>query len=214
LRAVPTPDDPTLHSVEFGPSLLVARSGATTTLDLPLVQRRRLDGSLQADAANESAADVVADVAAQLRTHGTVHLAGVRFEPVWTGSDERYHMYVRDGGATIGFAGAETDVPIRTRADGGSLLDAVWEQPVPQSRAAFLDRVGAAAEAARRDGLLAQEELLRVLEAAAAADVDGTGAGAASEVIETDAVAIGWSQNGGSPVRWTVPAAMADAPTL
>ena len=48
LRAVSTPDDPLLQSIEFGPSVLVARSDATTSLDLPLAQRRRLDGSLVA----------------------------------------------------------------------------------------------------------------------------------------------------------------------
>ncbi|WP_314097027.1 beta-L-arabinofuranosidase domain-containing protein, partial [Microbacterium foliorum] len=170
LRAVATPDDATLQSIEFGPSVLVARSDATTALDLPLTQRRRLDGSLRADDAESDA-----DVEAALRADGAVRIAGVRFEPVWTGSDDRYHMYVRASGADIAFVGAGTDVPVRLRHNGSSLLDDVWREPAPQTRAAFLDRVGETASAARRDGLLAQTELTRVLEAAAAAANDGRG---------------------------------------
>ncbi|WP_312173633.1 beta-L-arabinofuranosidase domain-containing protein, partial [Microbacterium sp.] len=126
LRAVPTIDDPALQSIEFGPSVLVARSDATTTLDLALTQRRRLDGSLRIDDA------LRADEAeGALRADGAVHIAGVRFEPVWTGRDERYHMYVRASGAEVGFVGADTEVPVRVRHDGSSLLDDVWREPAP-----------------------------------------------------------------------------------
>lgn len=211
LRAVATPDDEVLQSIEFGPSVLVARSDATTTLDLPLAQRRRLDGSLAADGALSAE-----HVEAALRTNGAVHVAGVRFEPVWTGSDDRYHMYVRASGADIGFVGAETDVPERLRQDGSSLLDDVWRAPAPSTRAGFLDRVGRAASAARRDGLLAQHELIRVLEAAAAADVDGLGTRPLGSVIDTDELAVAWSERfggDGSPVvEWSVPRTLIDAP--
>jgi hypothetical protein len=211
LRAVATPDDAMLQSIEFGPSVLVARSDATTTLDLALAQRRRLDGSLSADDA-----DSAADVEAALRADGAVSIGGVRFEPVWTGSHDRYHMYVRAAGADIGFVGAETDVPVRVRQDGGSLLDDVWREPAPQTRAAFLDRVGETASAARRDGLLAQSELVQVLEAAAASDVDGFGGYPCGSVIETDATAVTWRErtdgDGIAAVEWSVPRALADAP--
>lgn len=211
LRAVSTPDDAVLQSIEFGPSVLVARSDATTTLDLALAQRRRLDGSLRADDA-ESAHEVEA----ALRVGGAVHIAGVRFEPVWTGSDERYHMYVRASGADIGFVGAETDVPVRVRQDATSLLDDVWREPTPSTRAAFLDRVGEAASTARRDGLLAQSEFVEVLRAAAAADVDGLGGHPGGEVAEADVSAVTWretTRDDGIPVvGWSVPRALADAP--
>jgi hypothetical protein len=220
LRALPTPDDATLQSVEFGPSVLVARSDATTTLDLPLAQRRRLDGSLRIDGAS--------DAGTALRADGAVDIAGVRFEPVWTGSDERYHMYVRSAGATIGFAGADSHVPVRTRQDGRSLLDDVWAAPAPSTRGGFLDRVGEAAAAARRDGLLANDELTAVLGAAAAADVDGAGGHAVGIVAEgqpaeasgtarSDAT-VTWSEqvddDGVNRIVWAVPAALAEAPTL
>lgn len=211
LRALPTPDDATLQAVEFGPSVLVARSDATTTLDLPLAQRRRLDGSLLVEGAS--------DADAALRADGAVHIAGVRFEPAWTGSDERYHMYVRSAGATIGFAGADTDVPVRTRQDGRSLLDDVWAAPAPSTRTDFLDRVGEAAAAARRDGLVSNEELTAVLGAAAAADIDGAGGHAVGVVAEGDLdAAVTWTErvdsDGMTRVGWVVPAALAAAPTL
>lgn len=211
LRAVATPDDAVLQSIEFGPSVLVARSDATTSLDLPLAQRRRLDGSLCADDA-----DSAADVEAALRAEGAVSLAGVRFEPVWTGHQARYHMYVRASGAHIGFVGAATDVPVRVRPDGSSLLDDVWREPAPTTRAGFLDRVGEAASAARRDGLLAQSELVRVLEAASASDIDGFSAHPRGSVIDTDAPTVTWRERteGSSipRVEWSVPRALADAP--
>lgn len=211
LRSVATLDDAMLQSIEFGPSVLVARSDATTTLDLALAQRRLLDGSLRADEIGSAA-----DVEAALRTDGAVSIAGVRFEPVWTGSSSRYHMYVRASGASIGFVGAETDVPVRVRHDGSSLLDDVWREPAPSTRAEFLDRVGETASVARRDGLLAQSELVQVLEAAAASDVDGLGGHPHGSVIDADVTATTWRERAGADgipvVEWSVPRALADAP--
>lgn len=228
LRSHPTPDDATLQSVEFGPSVLVARSDATTTLELPLAQRRRLDGSLCVDGADDAV-----DAGAALPADGAVRIAGIRFEPVWTGKDERYHMYVRSAGATIGFAGVGTDVPVRTRQDGRSLFDDVWAVPVPATRSAFYDRVGEAAAAARRDGLLTNDELASVLGAAATADVDGAGthavgvveesltAAVSNAVVSSAAVtsaAVTWAEQadagGLSRIVWTVSSALAAAPIL
>jgi len=213
LRAVPTIDDQTLQSIEFGPSVLVARSDATTSLDLALAQRRRLDGSLAADDARSAE-----EVEAALRTDGAVQIAGVRFEPVWTGSDDRYHMYVRASGSAIGFVGAGTDVPVRVRQDGTSLLDDVWREPVPSTRAGFLDRVGETTNAARRDGLLAQSELIQVLQAAAAADIDGRGGRPRGSVRDVDASTVTWREgcdaDGVPVVEWSIPHSLADAPIV
>lgn len=183
LRARSTPDDATLQSIEFGPSVLVARSNATTTLELPLAQRRRVDGSLRADDAMDAAA-----IADAMHTDGGVSIAGVCFEPVWTGKDERYHMYVRASGATVGFVDADTNVPVRHRQDGRSLLDDVWAEPTPSARADFLDRVGEASAAARREGLLTNDELTEVLSAAAVADIDGTGTHLVGPITTSEAI--------------------------
>ncbi len=210
LRARPTIDDVSLQSLEFGPSLLVARSDATTTLDLGLAQRRRVDGSVRADDARSAA-----EVGETLRTTGGVHIAGVRFEPVWTGRDARYHMYVRDNGAHVGFVGAETRVPLRTRHDGTSLRDDVWRDPAPTTRAAFLDRIAAAVSAARRDGLLAPDEVEQVLQAAAAADIDGAGLRPTGVVTDGDGTDVQWTERDADGIRlieWSVPRVLAEAP--
>ena len=211
LRAVPPLADPALRSIEFGAAVLGARSDATTALDLALTQRRRLDGSLPADDA-----PTAHEVEAALRSHGAVHIVGTRFEPVWTGSDRRYHMYVRATGESIGFSGAETEVPVRLRHDGTSLLDDVWREPVPQTRSAFFDRIDETVSAARRDGLLAQTELVQVLQAAAAADIDGLGGHPHGSVVEIDAERVTWRESAdgdGIPtIEWSVPRALAEAP--
>nr|WP_314844795.1 beta-L-arabinofuranosidase domain-containing protein [uncultured Microbacterium sp.] len=212
LRAQAAPDDRALQSIEYGPSVLVARSDATTTLDLALLQRRRVDGSLHGDDAVD--ADAVSEA---LRSAGAVRIAGERFEPVWKGGEERYHMYVRDAGATIGFARSLTAVPARSRHDGSTLLDDVWREPAPRTRAEFLDRVATATESARRDGLVSDDELTTVLHAAAVSDIDGRGPGPLGTVRPTDGTQVTWQESEGVDgfrTRWDVPQALAEAATV
>lgn len=213
LRARAAPDDPSLQALEFGPSVLVARSESTTTLDLPLAQRRRVDGSICTDDRLGAL-----DVGTRLRQEGAVHIAGVRFEPVWNGSDERYHMYVRASAPSIGFAGNDSGVPVRSRHDGSSLLGDVWREPAPRTRAQFLDRVAQAAFAARQDGLLAHRELVQMLTTAAAADIDGSGECAAGSVTEAGVAGVTWSDDTGADgiprTRWIIPSALSNAPIL
>lgn len=140
LRAEPTIDDPALRSLAFGPHVLVARDGGTTAIERPWDGRRMPAGAIRAD---------VEDVAAALAGAGAVPVAGLRFEPVWNGSDERYHLYGRAVDPTIGFAGVDTGVPARRRADGTSLLDDLWTEPAPPDDADLLDRIVAVC----RDGL-------------------------------------------------------------
>ena len=204
LRGIATPDDVGLLSLEYGPSVLVARSDATTTLELALARRRRVDGGLEADGA------VPVDRA--LADDGGVEVDGVRFEPVWTGSDRRYHLYVRSTAETIGFVGADTAVPARRRDDGTTLLDDVWAAPTPADRTAFLDRVGQAAVAARYSGLLTQDELATVLTAAGRARVGDAPASVDVVVAAGAGEAAGWEIDG-TTLRWTVPARLALAPT-
>ncbi|WP_029150353.1 beta-L-arabinofuranosidase domain-containing protein [Microbacterium indicum] len=187
-------DDAGLQAVRLGPSLLVARSDATTALDVPLSARRALGGRIVADAEGDE---------------GGARIGGVAYEPIWTGGDRRYHMYVRDRSRTIGFAGAETGVALRERPDGSSLVSDVWRAPEPGSRDAFLDRVLAAVLAAREDGLLARDELDVVLAAAARADVDGSGRAWGSRVETGDDA--GWRHEG-DVVAWAIPRALAETP--
>ncbi|WP_203580056.1 beta-L-arabinofuranosidase domain-containing protein [Microbacterium hibisci] len=157
LRAVPTPDDPQVRHLAFGPSVLAARSDSTTWLELTLDRRRLLDGTILADDA---------DPGGSLASRGAVHVDGVPFEPVWTGSDARYHMYVRSADATIGFAGFDTGVAARRREDGTTILNDVWAEPLPRSRSAFVARVLGAVRGGHADGLLALPEARTVLRGA------------------------------------------------
>ncbi|WP_308291521.1 beta-L-arabinofuranosidase domain-containing protein [Microbacterium sp. G2-8] len=201
LRAEGAIDDPTLQSVHLGPSLLVARDEATTTRELPLLGRRRVDGSVRADDAG--------DPGERLREHGAIDIAGIRYEPVWTGSDARYHMYVRDRSDEIAFVGVSTGVPARPRADGRTLLDDVWAEPAPRTREAFLDRVLSCVVAARSEGLLTRDERERVLDGAARAEVAGPlDVGEVRVVAGADAA---WRSIGDRGVEWVLPEGAGDA---
>nr|WP_277343624.1 beta-L-arabinofuranosidase domain-containing protein [Microbacterium excoecariae] len=196
LTAEATPDDPTLCAVRTGPTLLVARSDATTPLDVGLAGRRALGGRLVADPPQGAPGEAP-------------RIDGIAFEPIWTGSDRRYHMYVRDRARMVALAGVDAGVPLRERADGSSVLTDIWRAPEPRTAAEFRDRAVAAVVAARRDGLLAPDEVDAVLGAAARADVDGAGSAASSRVAVGGSP--GW-RPAGDAVEWIVPAGLADLP--
>lgn len=188
LTSEPAVDDPRLQTVVFGPSVLVARSDRTTFLDVPLPERRQVGGGIAHDGP---------DAAEQLRERGDVSIGGVDFRPVWTGSDEKYHMYVRATAREIGFAGVLSGVPVRRREDGTSLLDDVWRDPAPQDASALRDRILAGVARTRREGLVSDDEALRVLSAAAAA----TGSGAS----RTEVGAPSWLEAPDDAVVWRLP---------
>ncbi|MCD0443940.1 glycoside hydrolase family 127 protein [Glycomyces sp. A-F 0318] len=173
LRAEPAVDDPRLCALFLGPTLLLARSEATTGLAFGLNGRRGFDGGLITGRTGT-------ELLAELAREGTVELDGVRFEPCWSGADTRYHMYVRSHDAEIAFGGVGTGVPNRVRSDGGTFLDELWEPGAFGDREAFLDRVAAVAARVRAEGLLGRDELAAVLAGAAAFD----GAAAAGPVPE------------------------------
>ncbi|PJJ70583.1 hypothetical protein CLV46_0105 [Diaminobutyricimonas aerilata] len=202
VRAVPTIDDPRLHHLERGAVVLAARSDATTTLGLPLLGRRMLDGTLLTDARLTDA--LLTDAPLESATAETV--GGVPFAPLATGGDERYHVYVRAEDAEVAFAGRTTGVPVRRRADDTGLLDDLWAAAAPTTRADFLDRLLEAGERARADGLLGRAELERVLVAGAEADLARDGVRRRARVEIAEGAAPGWRGDGpdGATV-WTLP---------
>ncbi|MGZ0069213.1 beta-L-arabinofuranosidase domain-containing protein [Microbacterium arborescens] len=163
LRSEPTIDDPELRSLRYGPHVLVARDESTTTIERAWNAQRMPGGATRAD---------VADVSAALAATGAVPIAGLRHEPVWNGSDERYHLYSRGADRTIGFAGVETGVPARRRADGTTLVDVLWAEPAPRDDAELLDRLVAVCRAGMTENLLSGSEA-RVVVAAGLAAGDG-----------------------------------------
>lgn len=163
LRATGAVDDPRLQSLSYGPGVLVARSDTTTLLETSLNGRRTLRGTVLADAPDPGDA---------LRRSGEVVIDGRPFRPIWTGTDERYHLYVRSADTTIAFAGIDTGVPARRAAGGRTILDDVWAAPAPTTRVAFLSRTFDAVRRGRDDGRLGGSEARTVLRAALGADAD------------------------------------------
>ncbi|RAZ30799.1 beta-L-arabinofuranosidase domain-containing protein [Microbacterium sp. SMR1] len=171
LRSEPTIDDPGLRSLRYGPHALVAHDGSTTPIERAWDARRMPGGVIRAD---------LDDVSAALAATGAVSIAGLRHEPVWNGSDERYHLYSRADDRTIGFAGVETGVPARRRADGTTLIDALWAEPAPQDDAELLDRLVAVCRIGMTDSLVSASEARAVIGAGLDAGLGIDGASAAT----------------------------------
>lgn len=182
LRSEPTMDDPALRSLAFGPHVLVARDDATTTIERPWDAMRIPGGGVRAE---------VADVADALAANGAVRVAGLRYEPIWNGSDARYHLYSRAEDRTIGFAGVDTGVPARRRPDATTLIDDLWAAPAPRDETGLLTRLVAVCRGGVAEALISGTEARAVVTAAlesvgAAAGRDA--AGLAREFVEEVAV--------------------------
>lgn len=165
LREVPAPDDASLVTLELGPTVLLARSAATTWLPLAAATWRRLDGTL--------------DVPLHPSDAGTWRLGDLELEPAWSGSDARYHMYLRRADARIGFAGADSGavadsgVPNVAREDGSTFLDVLWSDGGFASRAGFLRSVLRTTQEFVGLGLLSTAEAEAVVGAAVRSHVGG-----------------------------------------
>ncbi|WP_020018279.1 beta-L-arabinofuranosidase domain-containing protein [Promicromonospora sukumoe] len=161
LREVPAPDDTSVVTLELGPTVLLARSAATTWLPLEAATWRRLGGTL---AAPLTSAD-----------DGTWRLGDLVLEPTWSGSDARYHMYLRRSDARIAFAGtgpaADSGVPNAARADGRTFLDVLWSDGGFADRSAFVEAVLRTTHEFVDLGLLSAAEGRGVLVAAARSGV-------------------------------------------
>ncbi|MEV0951319.1 beta-L-arabinofuranosidase domain-containing protein [Promicromonospora sp. NPDC050249] len=175
LREVPAPDDASLVTLELGPTVLLARSTATTWLPVAAATWRRLDGTLDAPIAPAD--------------DGTWRLGDLVLEPAWSGADARYHMYLRRADVRIAFAGtgagagADSGVPNVARRDGGTFLDVLWSDGGFASRPEFLRAVLRAAHEFVGLELLSAAEARDVLRAAARSGVgrDTGGGGTANE---------------------------------
>ncbi|MFD2795516.1 beta-L-arabinofuranosidase domain-containing protein [Promicromonospora vindobonensis] len=167
LREVPAPDDTSLVTLELGPTVLLARSAATTWLPVAAATWRRLDGTL--DAPLTPAED------------GAWRLGDLVLEPAWSGSDARYHMYLRRSDARIAFAGpgADSGVPNVARRDGSTFLDVLWSDGGFVTRAEFLRAVLRTGHEFVGLGLLSAAEAADVLRAAARSGVGRAADGAA-----------------------------------
>ncbi|SDS90582.1 beta-L-arabinofuranosidase domain-containing protein [Actinoplanes derwentensis] len=157
LRLVPTPDDPALVSLEHGPTVLLARDDATTTLTVAPAGARLLDGSITGF---ETDGDLVT-------------VLGHTFEPAWSGGDHRYHAYLRLDDADIVFHGSDPGVPNRRDQDGWSVIGALWADGGHATIDDFFTAVHHNVVRAARGGLLSRSEAEAVLIAASSSTVDG-----------------------------------------
>ncbi|GAB3279692.1 beta-L-arabinofuranosidase domain-containing protein [Kineosporia babensis] len=158
LRLVPTTDDPTLASLELGPTVLMARDDATTTRTVAPAAFRLLDGTL-------SGFQPDGDL---------VNALGHTFEPAWSGGDHRYHLYVRIEDERIAFLGegGDSGVPDRKDQDGWSFLTGLWSNGGYSRTQDFLAAVHHNAVQAAKAGLLSRSETISVLNSAAASTLD------------------------------------------
>lgn len=200
LRSVPTIDDASVHSMELGPTVLLARSEETTSLPLALTGNRLLDGSLRTPVPAPA-------MLAQLSDTGVLHYGGLDWEPAFSGEDTRYHMYLRQADETIAFAGQDTGVSNRLRPGGTSVLDSIWEPGKFASRESFLDRVLHVVSAARAEGVLGQNEAEKVLVAAARTDIAGEGVARKVEIRrDAGTKELTWtSEQDGVDTVWLLP---------
>ncbi|GAA1641212.1 glycoside hydrolase family 127 protein [Actinoplanes couchii] len=181
LRLVPTPDDPALVSLELGPTVLLARDDATTTLSVAPAGARLLDGSITGFTVDDDLVTVL----------------GHTFEPAWSGGDHRYHVYLRLDDADILFHGSDPGVPNRRDQDGWSFLGALWAGGGYATVGEFFGAVHQYVVQAAGKGLLSRAEAEAVLVAASASTLaDGVhviaelppdvGAESAAPVIRID----------------------------
>ncbi|MFC8798750.1 glycoside hydrolase family 127 protein [Promicromonospora sp. NPDC057138] len=207
LREVPAPDDTSLVTLELGPTVLLARSAATTWLPLAAATWRRLDGTLDAPLTRADG--------------GTWRLGDLELEPAWSGSDARYHMYLRRADAHIGFAGAgseadpgaesatgsgtdpgaaaDSGVPNVARQDGSTFLDVLWSDGGFASRAEFLQAVLRTTGEFVGLGLLSAAEAEAVLGAAVRSRVGRAADGEAAFLAEAVAALRADARAGSAP---------------
>ncbi|MDQ0835469.1 DUF1680 family protein [Streptomyces achromogenes] len=158
LRVERASDDPTVQSLFHGPVLLVARSQATDFRQFSFYRDFTLRG----------------DLADAIRPEGrpqyfTTH--GLTLAPFHVADDARYHAYFRRVEPVVVFGTSDSGVPNRSRGDGLTFLDVLWQQAPFVTSAAFLAAVRALADAWRADGRFTPAERDRVVAAATAANL-------------------------------------------
>ncbi|MGQ4365050.1 glycoside hydrolase family 127 protein [Streptomyces sp. SAS_272] len=158
LRVERASDDPSVQSLFHGPVLLVARSQATDFRQFSFYKDFTLRG----------------DLADAIRPQGrpqyfTTH--GLTLAPFHVADDARYHAYFRRVEPVVVFGASDSGVPNRSRGDGLTFLDVLWQQAPFATSAAFLAAVRALADVWQTDGRFTRAERDRVVAAATAANL-------------------------------------------
>lgn len=132
LRVEPTPDQPAVQSLRYGPVVLVTQHSSTQMVTMSLNAGRRLDGSY---------GRALSPTAAPL--HFTKD--GRPVVPFHVGTTEPTHVYFRRVETTVAFGGLNTGVANRQLGQR-TFLDEVWAAAPFADRAALVARIGAVAD--------------------------------------------------------------------
>ncbi|MFF9815600.1 beta-L-arabinofuranosidase domain-containing protein [Streptomyces sp. NPDC014006] len=146
LRVEKAPDDPSLQALFHGPVNLVARNPATSTLEFGLYRNAALSGDLL---------PTLTPVPGE-PLHFT--LDGTRFAPFFEGTEDPTHAYLRRVEPRVVFGGVDSGVANPARADGTTLLDAVWAGAPFAGKEALVARVRSVVDAWVADGLLGRAD--------------------------------------------------------
>jgi hypothetical protein len=176
-RVERTLDDPAVQSIFFGPTLLAVQHDAvgsdlkTGLLDVSFYRHVKLDGDL---APAMTPGD--APMHFRLKADATYMLAP--FYVADPGPDgekaptKPYHVYVRRHEPQIVFGSIDAGVPNRTREDGLTFLDVLWDQAPFVDYRQFRLAVGTIATAWQQAGRLTPQERTAIVNAAARAERD------------------------------------------
>jgi uncharacterized protein len=151
LRSEPTPDDPGLQALHYGPVHLVARSSAQSQLGMSLSRYSGLSGDLS------SALKPIAGSPLHFQL-GSLHLA-----PFFEGTADPFHSYLRRSEPTIGFGGTSSGVPNAADGNGTTFLDAVWGSGPFANKKALVERVHQVSARRVRRGLMTRSQQQKVL---------------------------------------------------
>jgi uncharacterized protein len=171
-------DDPSVLSVYYGPTLLVAQQGPvgndleTGLIDVSFYRNLKLDG----------------DLASVMRPTGQpLHFTAwdLTFAPFFVADPapepaegqpppptQAYHMYVRQREPRVVFGSVDSGVENRAGDDGLTFLDQVWDGAPFASHGAFVQAVERVADTRVGAGRLTPQERTAVVDAARRAEAD------------------------------------------
>jgi hypothetical protein len=154
LRTERALDDPSVQSLMYGPVHLVARDSRTEWLPISLYASTDLTGDLS------GALEPVPGKPLHFR------VGGIELAPFFEGTTDPFHSYVRRTEPRIVFASLDSGVANPARADGTTVMDAIWAGAPFRNGAEFVGHVRTVTNGWVTDGLLTTTERTRVVETA------------------------------------------------
>jgi DUF1680 family protein len=164
-RAEPTIDDPAVHAIYYGPTLLAVQAGPvgdtfeTGLIDVSLYKNYKLNGDFAA------AMTPIPGKPLHFTSNGQTWAPFFVSDPQ-PGQTEPYHVYIRRHEPTIVFGAIDSGVANAKGETGATFLDAVWAGAPFANHAAFVSAVERVAADWGRAGKLSATDQSTVVEAA------------------------------------------------